>query len=307
MTTTASLTSAGPPSPTNEQRRPRRAATPLGIWRTLLRSPTTRVGVVILSIHLLVALISPWIAPYSATALDPANLYGAPSWGHPFGADQYGRDVLTRVMLGGRLALMISLSASLLAVLVGGLLGIWLGYVGGLLDEVVMRLVDATLALPGLLLLLTIITVFGGGWRVILGSLVLLYVPGIIRIVRAATLDVVPRDFITAARARGERATTIVWRELLPNVRDLLLVEFAIRASWSVVAVSGLAFLGFGVPPTTPDWGLMIAENRQALAYAPWCTLYPVLAISSLVIGFNLAIDGVAKALGLDRMHGAPQ
>ncbi len=307
MITTASLTSAGPPSPTSEQRRPRRAATPIGIWRTLLRSPTTRVGVVILSIHLLIALLSPWIAPYSATALDPANLYGAPSWTHPFGADQYGRDILTRVMLGGRLALMISLSASLLAVLVGGLLGIWLGYVGGLLDEVVMRLVDATLAMPGLLLLLTIITVFGGGWRVILGSLVLLYVPGIIRIVRAATLDVVPRDFITAARARGERATTIVWRELLPNVRDLLLVEFAMRVSWSVVAVSGLAFLGFGVPPTTPDWGLMIAENRQALAYAPWCTLYPVLAISSLVIGFNLAIDGVAKALGLDRMHGAPQ
>ena len=129
-----------------------------------------------------------------------------------------------------------------------------------------MRLVDATLALPGLLLLLTIITVFGGGWSVILVSLALLYVPGIVRIVRAATLDIVPRGFITAARARGEHTITIVRQELLPNVRDVMLVEFSMRISWSVVAVSGLAFLGFGVPPTTPDWGLMIAENRQALA-----------------------------------------
>lgn len=279
----------------------------VGVWRTLLRSPTTLIGIVILSIHLVIALISPWIAPYSPTALAPDNLFGAPSWAHPFGADQYGRDVLTRVLLGGRLALVVSFSASLLAVMVGGFFGIWLGYVGGLLDELWMRLVDAMLAMPGLLLLLTIITVFGGGWSVILSALVLLYVPGVVRIARAATLDVVPRDFVTAARARGERTTTIIWSELLPNVRDILLVEFAMRVSWSVVAVSGLAFLGFGVPPTTPDWGLMIAENRHALAYAPWCTLYPVLAISSLVVGFNLTIDGLAKALGIDRIRGAPQ
>ena len=214
--------------------------------------------------------------------------------------------MLTRVMLGGRLALVVAVSASLLAVLVGGLLGIWLGYVGGWLDEVVMRLVDASLVLPDLLLILTIITVFGAGWSVILLVLVILYIPGLIRIVRAATLDVVPREFILAARARGESTWTIIGRELLPNVQDVLLVEFAMRVSWSVVAVSGLAFLGFGVPPTTPDWGLMIAENRQALAYAPWCTLFPVLAISSLVIGFNLTTEGLAKALGTDRSRGTP-
>ena len=190
---------------------------------------------------------------------------------------------------------------------IGGVLGIWLGYVSGLADELFMRAIDAALALPGLLLLLTIITVFGSGWDVLLGALVLLYVPGIVRIVRAATLDIAPRDFITAARARGESTWTIVRHELMPNIRDVLLVEFAMRVSWSIVAISGLAFLGFGVPPTTPDWGLMIAENRRALAYAPWCTLYPVAAISSLVIGVNLAVDGLAKALGVDRVHDAPQ
>ena len=281
-------------------------APPGGRWRSLPRSPSVWIGVVILSIHLVIALIAPWIVPYSPTALDPESLFAPPSQAHLFGADQYGRDILTRVALGGRVTLTLSFSAALLAVLLGGFLGIWLGYEGGLLDEIFMRLIDATLALPGLLLLLTILSVFGGGWNVILFSLVLLFVPGIVRVARAATLDIVPRDFITAARARGERTSGIVLRELLPNVRDILLVEFAMRVSWSVVAVSGLAFLGFGVPPGTPDWGLMIAENRPALAYAPWCTLFPVLAISSLVIGVNLTIDGLAKVFGLDRTQGAP-
>jgi peptide/nickel transport system permease protein len=264
------------------------------------------IGLTILVLHVTVAILAPWIVPYSPTALDPDYLFAPPSWVHPFGTDQYGRDILTRVLLGGRLALVVAVSAAFLSVLVGGLLGIWLGYVGGWQDEVAMRLVDASLVLPDLLLILTIITVFGAGWSVILLVLVIIYVPGLIRIVRAATLDMAPREFILAARARGEPTLSIIWRELLPNVQDVLLVEFAMRVSWSVVAVSGLAFLGFGVPPTTPDWGLMIAENRQALAYAPWCTLFPVLAISSLVIGFNLATEGLAKALGIDRTGGTP-
>lgn len=277
-----------------------------GLWLRFRRSPSAMVGVTILLVHVTVAVVAPWLAPYSPTALDPDHLFAPPSWLHPFGTDQYGRDVLTRVLLGGRLALVVAVSAAFLAVVIGGLLGIGVGYVGGWLDEVVMRLVDATLVLPDLLLILTIITVFGTGWGVILLVLVILYIPGLIRIVRAATLEVAPREFVLAARARGERTLTIIGRELLPNVQDVLLVEFAMRVSWSVVAVSGLAFLGFGVPPTTPDWGLMIAENRQALAYAPWCTLFPVLAISSLVIGFNLTTEGLAKALGIDRTRGTP-
>lgn len=277
-----------------------------GLWRRFRRSPSALVGLILLVLHVTVAVTAPWLAPYSPTALDPEHLFAPPSWLHPFGTDQYGRDMLTRVLLGGRLALVVAVSAAFLSIVIGGLLGIWLGYVGGWLDETVMRLVDASLVLPDLLLILTIITVFGAGWGVILLVLVILYIPGLIRIVRAATLDVAPREFILAARLRGETTWTIIGRELLPNVQDVLLVEFAMRVSWSVVAVSGLAFLGFGVPPTTPDWGLMIAENRQALAYAPWCTLFPVLAISSLVIGFNLATEGLAKALGLDRTRGAP-
>ena len=276
------------------------------VWRQFRRSPSALLGLSILVAHLLIAVLSPWLVPYSPTALDPAYLFAPPSSLHLFGTDQYGRDIFTRVLLGGRLALVVASSAALVAVLIGGWLGIWLGYVGGWLDEIVMRLVDATMVLPDLLLILTIITVFGAGWSVILLVLVILYIPGLIRIVRAATLDFVPREFVQAARARGERQFTIIGRELLPNVQDILLVEFAMRVSWSVVAVSGLAFLGFGVPPTTPDWGLMIAENRQALAYAPWCTLFPVLAISTLVIGINLATEGLAKALGVDRTRGAP-
>lgn len=295
------------PAPNRDPKQTDSAVSSDSLWRSLLRSPTAVIGVVIVSIHLAIALAAPWIAPYSPTELDPANLFGAPSWAHPFGADQYGRDVFSRVLLGGRLALSVSIVASFLAIAIGGFLGVWLGYSGGLLDDLLMRVIDTALALPGLLLLLTIITVFGGGWGVILAALAVLYIPGVVRIVRAATLEIVPQEYITAARVRGERTRTIIWRELMPNIRNVLLVEFAMRISWSIVGVSGLAFLGFGVPTTTPDWGLMIAENRRALAYAPWCTLYPIMAISSLVIGVNLAIDGLANALGVDRVNGAPQ
>jgi peptide/nickel transport system permease protein len=125
-------------------------------------------------------------------------------------------------------------------------------------------------------------------------------------VARSAAQEFIPRDFITAARARGERVFAVVTRELWPNVLDVLLVEFAMRSSWMVLAISGLSFLGFGVNPPTPDWGLMVNENRQTLAIAPWGVLFPILAISTLVISLNLVADGVAKAVGLDRSRGAP-
>jgi peptide/nickel transport system permease protein len=208
--------------------------------------------------------------------------------------------------MGGRIALVITLTAGALAITWGGLLGMVLGFLGGAIDEVVMRAVDALLSLPSLFIYLLVISVLGTSNTVLIAILAITNGISIIRIARGATLDFVARDFITAARARGERTATMVLRELLPNVTDVLLVEGAMRWSWMLLAFSALSFLGFGVTPPTPDWGLMIAENRSRLAIAPWGSIFPMLALSTLIIGINLAADALAKAMGLDISREAP-
>lgn len=175
-----------------------------------------------------------------------------------------------------------------------------LGFLGGTIDEVVMRFVDAMLSIPSILLYLLVISALGSSTTVLILIMSVKNGISIVRIARGATLDFVARDFITAARARGENTVTVVLRELLPNVLDVLLVEGAMRWSWMLLSFSSLSFLGFGVTPPTPDWGLMIAENRRRLAMAPWVSVFPMFALSTLVIGINLASDALAKALGLD-------
>ena len=275
-------------------------------WMYLRRSKSGMLGLTILVIHLLIALSSPLIVAHDPTDIDASLINKSPSREYPLGTDQFGRDVLTRVLLGGRIALAITLTATVIAVTWGGTLGILLGFLGGRIDEAIMRVVDALLAAPYILFLLLIVSALGSSNSVLIFTLGFFYGIAVVRVARAATLDFVARDFITAARARGERRLTIVLRELLPNVLDILLVEFAMRWSWMLLAFSSLSFLGFGVSPPTPDWGLMIAESRKALQFAPWTAVFPMIALGTLVIGINLAADAVAKALGLDRTQGAP-
>lgn len=210
------------------------------------------------------------------------------------------------MLYGGRVALAISLSAAAVSVVVGSLIGVLVGYLGGIVDEAIMRPLDAIYSLPSILLLLMVVTSLGSGYVVLVVALVFVYVPRAARVARSAALQFVPREFVAAARARGEKAPHVVLRELMPNVLDVLLVEFAMQASWIVLAISSLSFLGLGINPPTPDWGLMVNENRGALSYAPWGAFFPILAIATLVIGLNLASDGLGKALGVDRTREAP-
>jgi peptide/nickel transport system permease protein len=154
--------------------------------------------------------------------------------------------------------------------------------------------------------MLVLIVTFGTGIEVLIPTLAFFYGIPVIRIARAATHDVVARDFVQAARARGHGRATIIWRELLPNVRDALLVEGAMRWSWMLLAFSSLSFLGFGVSPPTPDWGLMIADARGFMSFSPLGVLAPMVGLSSLIIGINLTADALAKALGIDRAQKAP-
>ncbi|MEY9840897.1 ABC transporter permease [Streptacidiphilus sp. EB103A] len=273
-------------------------------WRSLRGSPSAMTGVVLVALHLAVALAAPLLAPASPVADNALDALQAPSAAHLAGTDQYGRDILSRTLYGGRLALSVSLSATVLAVGLGAAVGCLVAYRRGWLDDVVMRVVDAVLSVPPVLALLVIVTVLGTDPVVIVLAVTVVYGPGVVRVVRAAALDVVPRDYVTAARARGEGTFSVLLRDIGPNVLDVVLVEFAMRASWVVLLISSLSFLGFGANPPTPDWGLMVAENRSMLTVAPWTSIAPIIALSTLVIGLNMAADGLAKALGVDRAHG---
>ncbi len=272
-----------------------------GVARNLFSRPSGAIGATLVLAHVALAVASPWIVPYDFKAISAATILDAPSAAHWLGTDQLGRDVLTRTAMGGRQAIVVTAIATPLAVAWGGILGIWLGLAGGRLDDVLMRVVDAFLSLPWILKMLLIIVTFGAGIGVLVPTLAFFYGVPVIRIARAATHGVVARDYVLAARARGHGRGAIILREILPNVLDALMVEGAMRWSWMLLAFSSLSFLGFGVSPPTPDWGLMIADARSFMAIAPWAGLAPVVALSSLIVGINIAADALAKALGVDR------
>jgi len=275
-------------------------------WENLRHSTAGLIGLALIVIHILIAVTAPALVIHDPLEMNAQTRNEAPSIEHPFGTDKLGRDVFSRSLMGGRVAMLVTIIAISLAVIWGGLVGILLGFLGGRTDEVVMRVVDALLSIPWLLLLLLIIAILGTNMRV--QTLTFAFTYGIltIRVARAATHDYVTSEFVLAARARGESKRTIVTRELLPNVRDVLLVDGAMNWSWMLIAFASLSFLGFGVTPPIPDWGFMIAKNRDILAIQPWAVFGPVIMLSTLIIGINLFADAFAKALGLDRSHGAP-
>ncbi len=274
--------------------------------RELMARPSGAIGLTLVVLHVLIALASPWLATHDFKAVSALSMLTPPDASHWFGTDHLGRDVFTRTLLGGREAILVTAIATPLAVVWGGMLGIYLGLVGGRRDDVLMRVVDAFLSLPWILKMLLLIVTFGTGIEVLIPTLAFFYGIPVIRIARAATHNVVARDFVLAARARGHGHFTIMRRELLPNVLDALMVEGAMRWSWMLLAFSSLSFLGFGVSPPTPDWGLMVADSRTFLPLAPWAGLYPIAFLSSLIIGINLAADALAKTLGVDKAQKAP-
>ena len=278
----------------------------LEVLKTMASKPSGFIGLFILVFHILLAFLSPYLAPYDYKAIDPSLMLQAPSTEYWFGTDSLGRDVFTRTIMGGRTALTITFFGSLIALLWGGLLGIFCGLVGGKIDDVVMRIVDAFLSIPWILAMLLIVSLLGTSTEVLIPALGFFYGKGIVRVARAATHDVIAKDFIVSARARGHSNLSIIWNEIIPNVRDAILVEGAMRWSWMLLGFSSLSFLGFGVSPPTPDWGLMISNARGLMSFAYWSVIAPIVGLSSLIIGINLTADAFAKALGIDRSTKAP-
>lgn len=279
------------------------------LLRGMTRTLSGKVGLTLLIFHFLLAISAPYIVPHDPLHVPDSSeglKLAPPSAEHPFGNDRIGRDVLSRTMMGGRIALFVTVIGTVIAIAWSSISGMLLGLIGGWVDDAVMRVVDAVQAVPFLLFLLLIISIVGTETWVLIATLGFFFGISPLRIFRNATLDFVARDFLVAARARGESMLTILRRELLPNILDIVLVEGAMRWSWMLLAFSSLSFLGFGVAPPTPDWGLMISDSRGVLSIAPWWTFAPLLSLSSLIIAINLTADALAKATGLDRAQGAP-
>src|SRR5688572_9438511 len=279
------------------------APPPARRWRVLRRTPLSlRIGAAMLAMHLAIAVVGPFLVPYGFAQMGTGAPLSGMSWAHPFGVDQLGRDVLSRVVHGAHIGILLSLSGTALGLAIGALLGLFSGYVGGWIDNLIQRLLETLISIPFLVLALLAIASVGpelSGEPVLVVLVVaLVYAPRIARMARVAAIEIATRDFVTVARLRGESAWSVIRREVLPNASSVLLVEFALRAGYAPVLIGSLGFLGFGLRPPTPEWGLMISENRALLIVSPITVLGPGLALASLVVGLNLFTDGLARILG---------
>jgi peptide/nickel transport system permease protein len=267
-------------------------------WRLLLRRPTFLVGAAILLFWVICAIFGHAIAPYNPLAQQLLSANAAPSGAHWFGTDPLGRDVLSRVIVGARDILVITLLATVLGTVLGTALGLALGYLGGTLDLMVGRFVEAVLALPVVIIALLFVVPLGSSALTLIIIIGFIFTPLIARTVRAAVLAERHLEYVSGARLLGENSARVMFGEILPNVMPAVLVEFTVRLGYAVFALASLSFLGLGVQPPTPDWGADIAANYSGLLAGYWWqVLFPALAIASLVTAVNLITDSIEQVL----------
>lgn len=272
---------------------------PAGRRFALQRLPVSaKVAGLVLLAYAAVAVLAPVIAPYPPNEIFVGSPFEPPSAAFLLGTDSLGRDVLSRTIYGSRTILLMGGAAAGLSASIGGLLGMFIGYRGGVLDEVAMRMLEIIMSIPSIIFALLIVGSLGASAPLVAVTVGLLSVPNVARVVRAATQSVASEDFITAARARGETSLSIVLRELLPNITGTLIVEFSIRTGYSILFIGGLGFLGFGAQPPTADWGLMVNEGRGTIDASIWPVAAPAAGMAMLVTAVNLFTDGVNRLFG---------
>ncbi|MEE8308124.1 MAG: ABC transporter permease [Gammaproteobacteria bacterium] len=260
----------------------------------LVRSKSVMIGLAIIAVWVFIAIAAPVISPYSPTEIGSSRLQ-QPSLEHWLGTDHIGRDVLSRLFWGTRVVMLLAPITVVLGILIAAPLGLVSGYVGGLVDTLIMRGCDILMSFPMLLIYILIITSYGASKPVVVIALALGSVPHITRIVRSLVLDERTKDYVSAARLRGERRRYILLWEILPNVRGPIIVDSCIRVGYAIMGIGALGFLGLGIPPPTPDWGGMINEGRPWIFRMPWIVMAPAAALSSIVIGLNMFADGIRE------------
>ncbi|TKX57195.1 ABC transporter permease [Halorubrum sp. SS5] len=255
-------------------------------------------GTVLIGLLLAVGLLGPlFVSLEQANALNVANRFQPPSLAHPMGTDHLGRDILLRIVLGARISLYIGGLSVGIATAAGVPLGAAAGYVGGNIDDAIMRSMDVLMSFPPILLALTVVAVLGPSLTNAMIAIGITYIPYFARVTRSEVVSVVEEDFVEAAQALGERDSRVLFREVLPNAAAPIIVQASISLAFAILAAAGLSFLGLGAQPPQPSWGLMIRQSKQYLTQAPWMAIFPGLGIAATVLGFNLLGDGIRDVL----------
>jgi peptide/nickel transport system permease protein len=266
-------------------------------WEAARRSPTLIAGLLILAFWIVCALFGARITPKDPYADDLLATLSAPSWAHWFGTDQLGRDIFSRVIVGARDILIVAPLATLHGTVLGTALGLCIGYFRGALDDVVGRIIEALQALPLVIVALMALAAVGTSNATVVLVIGFVFTPLIARTVRSAVLNETDLDYVAAARLRGDGALAIMFVEILPNVLPIAVVEMTVRLGYAIFFVASLSFIGFGIQPPSPDWGIAIAENYSLIGSYWWTVLFDAGATASLVIGVNLVTDGLAAVL----------
>ena len=277
----------------------------------LFSSKTAVVGLVIVGFWVIVALFAPVLTAYGPLEQDWKAPNQGPSFEHPLGTDELGRDLWSRLAYGARIVLVIlpvtedfwlpggtAILGVFASLLIGATLGLVSGYRGGWLDEIIMRCLDAMMSIPIILLYLIIVAAIGASAVNVVFAIAIVGTPGVARLVRGLTLDIKTRDYVRAAETRGESILYIIFTEILPNAKGPIIIDAMLRVGYAIFAMGTLGFLGLGLPPPSPDWGSMVAKGREfILSGSPWAALWPSIAIASLVVGLNLLADGLREEL----------
>ena len=294
----------------NSQRREQsddRLKTPSGLWRDafrhLMRRPLAIFGLVMISLLIIAAIFGPVIAPYDPNEINIPERFEPPSWSHPFGTDDFGRDIFSRVLYGARVSLKVGLIAVSLALIAGTILGLLSGYVSRILDEIIMRIMDVMFAFPTILLAILFMAALGRGIESAMVAIGIVYTPIFARIARGAVLSIREEEYVNAANAIGAGDGRILVRHILPNALAPLIVETTLSLAFAILAEAALSFFGLGVQPPDASWGRMLLEGRSFLRQSIWLGVFPGLAIMVTVMGFNFLGDGLRDALD-PRMKG---
>ncbi len=267
------------------------------LWRRLRKNRLAVAGGALLALFLLIAAVAPWIAPHDPLTQDLYGRLSPPSAKNWFGTDDFGRDILSRVLHGARVSLRVGVAAVAIALVVGTAIGLMAGYWGGLLDNVLMRLMDLMLAFPSILLAIVVVAVLGPSLNNAMLAVGIVSIPQYARLVRASVLSIREQDYVTAARALGARDARIILAAILPNCIAPLTVQSTLGMAGAILDAAGLSFLGLGAQPPTPEWGAMLSGGRDFILSAPWVLTFPGLAILLTVLAFNLLGDGLRDAL----------
>lgn len=293
-----------PAEPIARQAMTGRLAALVAFARGFARNRLALLGATIITIFIVGAVFAPWVAPHDPEIQYPADAFQPPSLKYPFGTDTIGRDNLSRIIYGARVSLLVGIVSMTFAAVVGIPLGLIAGYYGRMLDSVIMRVMDALLAFPAILLAIFIVAVLGPSMINAMIAVGIIYTPAFARITRANVLSIKEKEFVEAARCLGASDARIMLRSVLPNCFSPLVVQFSLGIGYAMLVEAGLSFLGLGVQPPTPSWGQMVGFARNYIMLAPWLITFPGLAIFIAVLAFNFLGDGLREAADPRIRHG---